>query len=128
MCVSPFDIKDVIFNDPATIVMWADGTKTVVKCQPGDIYSPELGLAMAISKKALGNKGNYNEVFKQWLPEEKKEKSRTIIGKVTHFDKTEDGIYTTIEASVNVDGQEFMEAIKNASASEMSISFEGKGD
>ena len=25
---------------------------------------------MAISKKALGNKGNYCEVFKQWLPEE----------------------------------------------------------
>ena len=25
---------------------------------------------MAISKKALGNKGNYCEVFKKWLPEE----------------------------------------------------------
>ena len=27
-------------------------------------------MAMAISKKALGNKGNYCEVFKKWLPEE----------------------------------------------------------
>lgn len=26
-------IKDVIFNDPATIVYWADGTKTVVKAE-----------------------------------------------------------------------------------------------
>lgn len=26
-------IKNVIFNDPATIVFWKDGTKTVVKCQ-----------------------------------------------------------------------------------------------
>lgn len=25
-------IKKVIFNDPATIVLWNDGTKTVVKC------------------------------------------------------------------------------------------------
>lgn len=63
-------IKNVIFNDPATIVFWADGTKTVVKCQEGDVYDPEKGMAMAISKKALGNQGNYCEVFKKWLPEE----------------------------------------------------------
>ena len=25
----------VIFNDPATIAFWSDGTKTVVKAQPG---------------------------------------------------------------------------------------------
>lgn len=63
-------IKNVIFNDPATIILWADGTKTVVKCQDGDIYDPEKGMAMAICKKALGNQGNYCEVFKKWLPEE----------------------------------------------------------
>lgn len=64
-------IKQVIFNDPATIVYWADRTRTVVKCQDGDIYDPEKGLAMAISKKALGNKDNYYcKVFKHWLPEE----------------------------------------------------------
>ena len=64
------EIKDVIFNEPATIVMWSDGTKTVVKCQEGEGYDPEKGMAMAIAKKALGNKGNYCEVFKKWLPEE----------------------------------------------------------
>ena len=52
--------------------MWSDGTKTVVKCQEGEGYDPEKGMAMAISKKALGNKGNYCEVFKKWLPEEEK--------------------------------------------------------
>lgn len=62
-------IKDVIFNEPATIVFWEDGSKTVVKCQDGDIYDPEKGLAMAISKKALGNQGNYCNEFKKWLPE-----------------------------------------------------------
>lgn len=65
-------IKKVIFNDPATIVFWEDGSKTVVKCQDGDVYDPEKGLAIAISKKALGNQGNYCEVFKKWLPEEEK--------------------------------------------------------
>ncbi len=64
-------IKEVIFNDPATIVYWNDGSKTVVKCQPGDTFSEELGLAMAISKKFLGNKGNFNDVFKSFLTEKK---------------------------------------------------------
>ena len=63
-------IKDVIHNDPATIVFWMDGTKTVVKCQDGDIYDPEKGLAMAISKKVLGNQGNYYNTFAKWLPKE----------------------------------------------------------
>ena len=60
-------IKDVIFNPPATIVLWEDGTKTVVKCQARDTYSKEVGLAMAICKKAFGNKGAYNDVFNKWL-------------------------------------------------------------
>lgn len=63
-------IKKVIFNDPATIVIWSDDSKTVVKCQPGDTYSEELGLAMCISKKYLGNKGNFNEEFKKWIQED----------------------------------------------------------
>lgn len=63
-------IKDVIYNDPATIVFWEDGTKTVVKCK-NEKFDPEKGLAMAFSKKMLGNKGNYYNIFKKWLPEEK---------------------------------------------------------
>ena len=64
------EIKKVIFNDPATIVIWKDGSKTVVKCGENDIYDKEKGLAMAIAKKAFGNKGNYYEEFKKWLPVE----------------------------------------------------------
>lgn len=60
-------IKDVIFNPPATIVFWKDGTKTVVKCQEEDLYDPEKGLAMAIAKKAMGNKYSYYNTFKHWL-------------------------------------------------------------
>ena len=64
------EIKDVIFNDPATIVFWADGEKTVVKCSENDVYDPEKGLAMAIAKRALGNKGKYYDIFKKWVPED----------------------------------------------------------
>lgn len=71
--ISRIGIKDVIFNAPATIVLWKDGTKTVVKVQPGDKYNPETGLAMCIVKKMAGNKGNYNKIFEKWLPKERKE-------------------------------------------------------
>lgn len=64
------DIKKVHFNYPHTIVIWADGTKTIVKCQEGDFYDNTVGLAMAISKKALGNSGNYYNTFKKHLPVE----------------------------------------------------------
>lgn len=69
-CIQNIDIKNVIFNDPATIVFWTDGSKTVVKAQDGDIFDPEKGLTMAITKKALGNKGNYCNELKKWLPKE----------------------------------------------------------
>lgn len=64
-----YPIKKVIFNNPATIVLWQDGTKTIVRCQDGESFDEEKGLAMAISKKALGNKGNYYDEFKKWLPD-----------------------------------------------------------
>ena len=60
-------VKQVIFNNPATVVFWSDGTKTVVKCSENDTFDPEIGLAMAICKKAFGNTGAYNEVFKKWV-------------------------------------------------------------
>lgn len=65
-------IKNVIFNEPATIILWNDGTKTVVKVQDGDTFDPEKGLTMAIIKKLLGNQGNYYNELKKWLPKEEK--------------------------------------------------------
>ena len=66
------NIKKVVFNNPATVVFWDDGTKTVVKCE-NEGYDPEKGLAMAIAKKALGNQGNYYNQIRKWLPEKDKE-------------------------------------------------------
>lgn len=74
----------------ATIVFWSDGTKTVVNCMDNvetkkkivdgkeviirkprkcDTYSKEAGLAMAIVKKWAGNNGNYNNIFRKFIPE-----------------------------------------------------------
>ena len=62
-------IKNVVFNDPATIVMWQDGSKTVVKCGENEEFDWEKGLAMAVAKKAFGNQGNYFNQIKKWKPE-----------------------------------------------------------
>lgn len=78
-------IKKVKFNPPATIVFWTDNTKTVVKCK-GEDYDPEKGLAMCISKKVLGDKGNYYEVFKKWLP--KKEETESNLPKIAFKPET----------------------------------------
>lgn len=43
-------VKKVIFNPPATIVFFADGEKEVVKCQNGEPFDEEKGLAMALIK------------------------------------------------------------------------------
>ena len=51
-----FEIKDIKVNGPATIVFWADGTKTVVKCGPNDSYDAEKAVAMCFMKKALGSR------------------------------------------------------------------------
>lgn len=57
------EIKDIIINDPATIILWKDGTKTVVKCQNEDTFDPGTGIAMAILKKLYGNSGFYKDIF-----------------------------------------------------------------
>lgn len=62
-------IKNVKFHNPATIVFWEDGTKTVVKSGNDDIFDPEKGLAMAIAKRALGNQGNYYNEIRKWTKE-----------------------------------------------------------
>ena len=50
-----YKAKQVIFNPPATVVLWTDGTKTVVKCDPEDTFNETTGVALCYMKKALGN-------------------------------------------------------------------------
>ena len=58
-------IEKVIFNPPATIVIWSDGTKTITKARKGkkksetDEFSEEIGLAMAIAKKYFGSRSAF---------------------------------------------------------------------
>lgn len=88
-------IEKVIFNNPATIVIWKDGTKTIVKANGDDPFIQEYGLAMAIAKKVLGNKGHYYETIKKYCvpeniaPKKPKVKKKKKVKKVlaTSVDK-----------------------------------------
>ena len=67
--VSPFEVQSVLSNEKklAFTVVWTDGTHTTVHLQPGDKWDPEKALAMCFTKKALGNKGNFNDKFNDAL-------------------------------------------------------------
>lgn len=60
-------IKKVIFNPPATVVQWTDGSKTVVKCNAKDNFDPEKGLAMAIAKRCASNSPDFYKEMQKWV-------------------------------------------------------------
>lgn len=60
-------IKNVIFNPPATIVFWTDGSKTVVKCNAKEEFDPEKGMAMAIAKRCANNSNDFYKEIKKWV-------------------------------------------------------------
>lgn len=66
---NPFEIQSLLSNraKSAFTVVWKDGTTTVVHCQEGDEWDDEKALAMCFTKKALGNKGNFNDKFNDAL-------------------------------------------------------------
>ena len=65
-----WSVEKVIFNDPATVVYWNDGTRTVVKCQPEDTFDCEKGFLLACCKKMFGNTGRYNNILAEYVPED----------------------------------------------------------
>lgn len=51
-------------NKETICVIWKDGTKTVMKPQPGDTFDYEKGIALCFMKKAYDNRGCFNDVFR----------------------------------------------------------------
>lgn len=58
------DIKQVIFNEPATIVTFTDGSKVCVKATGTDTFSKEVGLMYALVKRLYANDIDDNGYFK----------------------------------------------------------------
>lgn len=106
-------IKKVYFNDPVTVVLWEDGTKTIVRAGENEIYDPEKGLAMAIAKKALGNQGNYYEVFKKWLPEEVNDEYDDQIEQMKEYIDELDKELHKIEEEISYQNMEEVDVTEN---------------
>lgn len=65
--------KQIIYNPPATIVFWEDGTKTVVKCSESETYSEYYGFLAALGKKIFETNSEVNRIVKTYIPKPKEE-------------------------------------------------------
>lgn len=66
--------KKIVYNDPATVVFWQDGTKTVVKCAETEIFSEYYGFLAALAKKIFGTNSEICRVIRKNTQKPKEEK------------------------------------------------------
>lgn len=74
------DIVRVVFSDPATIVFWEDGTKTVVKCMKGERFERYAGFAAACMKKMFGSTSRAKAVMDSLAVESEPKKAKRSKG------------------------------------------------
>lgn len=67
-------VKRIIYNDPATIVFWEDGTKTVVKKQKGIKFNKYNAFTAAFAIKCLGSNSKLNHIVDSGVDQTKKNK------------------------------------------------------
>lgn len=59
------EVDRIIFNNPATIVFWSDGVKTVVKAAENREFNPYYGFCAAVTKRLIGD--NHNHAVKNLI-------------------------------------------------------------
>lgn len=80
LCSNRIYLTKVTYSGPATVAFWSDGTKTVTKCSPADVYNKETGLAICMLKKMIGAK-SVMTTFKNWVPDTVDDKTVSITTK-----------------------------------------------
>ena len=62
------NVKNIYLNKEkgTTVVVWNDGSKTKVKCQDGEEFDAEKGIALCFMKKACDNRACFNEILKKY--------------------------------------------------------------
>lgn len=71
-----YAIDKIIFNPPATVVIWKDGEKTIVKCGEDEVFDHEIGVAMCYMKRIFGSRSAFKRTVKEYLPKPKEEPKR----------------------------------------------------
>jgi len=67
------DIR-IIYNNPATVVFWGDGTKTVVKLAKGEKFNKYTAFCAALGKKMYGTNSSLNKIVNSGYDQEAKKK------------------------------------------------------
>ena len=57
-------IKRVVFSDRKTIILWNDGSKTIVSCAEGEQLDPYMGFCAAFTKGFFGSKHQVEKMVK----------------------------------------------------------------
>lgn len=99
------DIDRVVFNDPATIVFWEDGTKTVVKCAKDQTFERYAGFIAACAKKMFGSTSRAKAIMEECAydqpPKVKKERAVGLREKTNPVDESTGIDHETIMEAVN---------------------------
>lgn len=81
------DVKKIIFSGPKTIVLWSDGTKTIVSMSKDELrFDPEAAFCAAYTKKMFGANSKIKRVIKEKSNFEEYTKA-AIENAKTEFDK-----------------------------------------
>lgn len=57
----PSMVEKIVYNGPATIIFWSDGTKTVIKCHEGDQFDEVTGFLLCCLRKMM-TQNSYSEL------------------------------------------------------------------
>ena len=81
------DVKKIIFSGPKTIVLWTDGTKTIVSMSKDELrFDPEAAFCAAYTKKMFGTNSKIKRVIAEMSNFEEYTKA-AIENAKTEFDK-----------------------------------------
>lgn len=79
-------VKKVIINPPATIVIWKDGRKEVVKCSKDEDFNPEVGVAMCFMKRIFESRNQFTKLVDGAWDEYKKQFEKDIEKHVSSYE------------------------------------------
>lgn len=85
--MNKLEVKKIIFSGPKTIVLWSDGTKTIVSMSKDEAkFDPEAAFCAAYTKKMFGTNSKIKRVIKEKSNYEEYKKA-AIENAKTEFDK-----------------------------------------
>ena len=84
-------IKRVVFSDRKTIILWNDGSKTIVSCAEEEQLDPYMGFCAAFTKGFFGSKHQVEKMVKNadYQPSKKTKKKISEVLKQLREDDTE---------------------------------------